>query len=205
MYYEQAFNYQQIIISKPTTLAGYFQSEKYFCHCAKEIRHFFTLQRSLLERMERTYSSLVKGKTCSVHVRRADYVHNPNYVDLTATHYYQSAIRQFDSDTSFLFFSDDITWCKKRFHDERFIFVEGLEDYLDLALMSRCDGNIIANSSFSWWGAWLNANPNNKVVAPLTWFAGEYADPSVPTQPSPPDLRGYCDTRDLIPQGWIRL
>jgi hypothetical protein len=204
-YYEQTFSFQDITISASTSLVGHFQSEKYFAHSAEEIRHYFTLQQSLMQQIKRTYASIAGGKTCSVHIRRGDYVDNPNYVDLTRTYYYETAVEQFDSDTTFLFFSDDIAWCKQRFSDKRFVFVEGFEDYVDLALMSLCDDNIIANSSFSWWGAWLNSNLNKQVFAPLAWFAGEYADPSVPSQPGPPDVRGFCDTKDLIPTGWIRL
>jgi hypothetical protein len=204
-FYEHAFHYQHINISGPTNLVGYFQSEKYFCHCAPDIRNFFTLKQDFLDQVEQSFAGFAEVKTCSVHVRRTDYMDNPNYIDLCATGYYENAIKQFDSDTKFIFFSDDIAWCKQRFSGQRFVFVEGLEDFMDLALMSRCTSNIIANSSFSWWGAWLNTNPDKSVVAPLAWFAGELADPSVPTRPGPPDLQGFCDTKDLIPQGWIRL
>ena len=67
-------------------------------------------------------------------------------------------------------FSDDLDWCKETFLGNRFTFISGNRDYQDLFLMSMCKNNIIANSSFSWWGAWLNTNLNKKVIAPKKWF-----------------------------------
>ena len=76
----------------------------------------------------------------------------------------------FNNCDNFLIFSDDIVWCKNNFVGDKFIFIEGEEDYIDLWLMSLCNHNIIANSSFSWWGAWLNKNNNKTVIAPKNWF-----------------------------------
>jgi hypothetical protein len=203
-YVEQGFHYQDIVVSEPTALMGYFQSEKYFGHCAEEIRRVFTPRAELSQEMETAFGRLPDGNTCSVHVRRTDYVRNPNLFDPTSTDYYEKAISRIDRDATFLFFSDDIAWCKERFRDRRFVFIEGLTDFADMLLMSRCKAHIVANSSFSWWGAWLDANPNKIVIAPAKWFAGKYADPAVPFKPGPPH-RGYHDTRDLIPAGWIRF
>jgi hypothetical protein len=75
----------------------------------------------------------------------------------------------------YIVFSDDIDWCKKNlpFLDEK-IFIEGNDDFFDLYLMSKCQNNIIANSSFSWWGAWLNKSENKKVMSPKNWFGQSY-------------------------------
>ena len=101
----------------------------------------------------------------------------------------QSALEHFsDKEYKFLVFSDDIEWCKQVFDDD-FNFIEGEEDYVDLLLMARCKHNIIANSSFSWWGAWLNRNNNKRVIAPKKWF-GSVAN---------------LDSKDLLPKGWITL
>ena len=81
--------------------------------------------------------------------------------------------------------------------------MKGQSSVEDLFLMSLCKGHIIGNSSFSWWGAWLDARPQKTVIAPARWFAGSYADPSLPFSSRP--YQGYHDTRDIIPAEWIKL
>ena len=83
--------------------------------------------------------------------------------------YYKSAMGHFRG-YKFVIFSDDIPWCKENFIGDNFTFIDGEEDYIDLYLMSVCEHNIIANSSFSWWGAYLNTNITKKVIAPKEWF-----------------------------------
>ena len=102
--------------------------------------------------------------------------------------YYSQAMEKMGG--PFLVFSDDIAWCKDNFKGFDITFVEGEEDFIDLYLMARCRNNIIANSSFSWWAAWLNPDPHKKVIAPAMWFSG--------------DLQG-CDTSTLLPQQWDLL
>ena len=122
--------------------------------------------------------------------------------------YYNKAIKQFDKDSNFLIFSDDIEWAKNNFKGDNFYFITenkiegndvmdtlniskgGHPDYIELYMMSLCDHNIIANSSFSWWGAWLNENPNKKVIAPKKWFGPAYGD---------------INDNDLVPETWTRL
>ena len=102
----------------------------------------------------------------SIHVRRGDYVNNPFYVDLMETEYYPKAMAQFP-DAEFILFSDDIEWCKNQDIFKGCEFAEGTE-LEDLNLMASCRGHIIANSSFSWWGAYLG---RGQVVAPLEWYS----------------------------------
>ncbi len=130
--------------------------------------------------------------TCSIHVRRGDYLNSPNHHPVQNMNYYMKAIKQMPKDSIFLIFSDDISWCKANFPDvpEKFIFVEGNADYEDLLLMSLCKNNIMCNSTFSWWGAWLNKNPNKKVIAPSVWFGPAYAN---------------HNTEDLYCEGWIKI
>lgn len=99
--------------------------------------------------------------------------------------YYQAAMNQTKT-PFYLIFSDDIAWCKKQFIGPQFEFAEGNSPVTDLALQISCEHNIIANSSFSWWGAYLNKNPGKRVIAPGKWFG--------PAQPH--------DTRDLLPSSW---
>ena len=89
----------------------------------------------------------------------------------------------------FLVFSDDIEWCKNNITGDNIVYIDSEIDYIDLYLMARCDNNIIANSSFSWWGAWLNKNENKKVVAPTLWFGQVVGE----------------DTNDIIPENWIKI
>lgn len=133
----------------------YVQDEKYFKRYENEIRAMFS-------------SDIYPIDQVSIHVRRGDYVNHPFYVDLTKTSYYEDAMDLFP-DAEFLVFSDDIEWCKEQPIFQGCEFSEGKSEVDDLNLMASCKHNIIANSSFSWWAAWLNPNPNKKVVAPKAW------------------------------------
>lgn len=199
----RSFGYEEIVVDRATELWGYFQSERYFAHCQDEVRHYFTPHRALSQLLERGYGDLLAARTCSVHVRRTDYVANPTHPDLASGDYYERAMSQFEPGTTFVFFSDDIAWCKERFRGHSLVFIEALSPVEDLFLMARCKGHIIANSTFSWWGAWLDPNPDKKVIAPLQWFAGKHADRSIRYRPS--RYEGFYETSDLIPPGWIKL
>jgi hypothetical protein len=106
--------------------------------------------------------------------------------------YYDRAKEHFTNNHVFVFFSDDIGWCKETFKDGNNIFIEKQDDVLDLYLMSRIPNNIIANSSFSWWAAWLNNNASKKVIAPSSWFG-----------PSNNHLK--IAKKDLIPDVWQKI
>ncbi len=191
IYSELNFSYNKIPYQENLCLNGYFQSEKYFKHHRQIILDkFYHYDYS----MESKYNKLFgHEETVSIHVRRGDYqtiiVNGEQYHPPCELNYYQSALEHFsDKEYKFLVFSDDIEWCKQVFDDD-FNFIEGEEDYVDLLLMARCKHNIIANSSFSWWGAWLNRNNNKRVIAPKKWF-GSVAN---------------LDSKDLLPKGWITL
>ena len=94
------------------------------------------------------------------------------------TLYYERGLSQFGGSAKILVVSDDPEWCRTKFCDRRLVFADRSSDVIDLFLFARCPANIIANSSFSWWGAWLNCNSNPVVFAPDQWFAGEFADKS---------------------------
>lgn len=203
---EKSYLYQPLDIVQTCHLVGYFQSEKYFAHCAGEIRRALAPREPLRAQLEARFSAVLALHPCAIHVRRTDYIANPGYADLGHGDYYERAMSVFGRETLFLLFSDDLAWCRRRFweHRQRIMFVEGLTEIGDFFLMSACAHQIIANSSFSWWAAWLNASPSKRVIAPLHWFAGEFADPSRPFVAGPPH-KGYHDSRDLVPESWIRL
>lgn len=187
-YTEPFFHYQEIPFTLNLRLNGYYQSEKYFKHNRDGILDLFSINTPNEKYINKKYGDVLKGKTCSIHVRRGDYLGLPNHHPSCSLSYYNEAISQMDVD-NFLVFSDDIEWCKENFVGDEFIFVEGNTDYIDMWLMSLCDNNITANSSFSWWGAWLNQNTDKKVVAPKRWFGSAINH----------------NTKDLIPESWITI
>ena len=174
-YTEPNFYYQEIPkYDSNVLLFGYFQSEKFFSDYKDEIKELFTSYEVKLD--DEILDVLDNHPTCSIHVRRGDYLKSPNHHPTQSMEYYNKAINELPTDTKFFIFSDDIEWCKNNFPDEpdKFKFIEGNKDYEDLFLMSRCNNNIICNSTFSWWGAWLNNNENKIVVAPSNWFGPLY-------------------------------
>jgi hypothetical protein len=185
--HERGFNYSPLNYIRNSDLIGYFQSEKYFKNCKEDIRHYFTFSDSLFNNTGSFENS------CSIHVRRGDYVNLQDYHPFPGMDYYRNAIDYMKNNGTDIFylFSDDIEWCKEQFsYMDEIIYVEGNIDIKDLALMSICKNNIIANSSFSWWGAWLNKNDDKIVIAPSTWFG--------------PSKRGVI-TEDLYCEGWIKM
>ena len=174
------------------SLQGYFQTEKYFKHIEDEIREDFTFKDEILKPCKEMISSV--ENPVALHVRRTDYLTNSeNHFNLSLD-YYSAALKHFDNDRNVIVFSDDPQWCKeqKLFSDDRFLVSENTDNRVDLCLMTLCDDFIIANSSYSWWGAWLSTNKNKKVIAPFQWFG----------------KTGYTkghNTKDLIPNDWTRI
>ncbi len=178
-------------------LFGYWQSEKYFADCTEEIRQAFTFKPSLLRENSNIADQILNVNAISLHVRRGDYVSDLKniFIGVCTLDYYQNAIAYIKSIVDspvFYIFSDDIDWVKTHLVvDSPTVFVrhnQGTESYNDMRLMSLCQHHIIANSSFSWWGAWLNTNPYKIVIAPRRWFASD-----------------HFDTSDLLPSSWIKI
>ena len=150
------------------SIQGFFQTEKYFKNIKDELQKDFEFKDEIKIPCEDMISSL--NNPVALHIRRTDYITNPNHTCL-GLDYYEKAIKEFD-DQPILIFSDDPKWCQEQelFESDRFMISDNDDAYLDLCLMTMCKGHIIANSSFSWWGAWLA--DTNKVVAPIppiTW------------------------------------
>jgi hypothetical protein len=157
-------------------LIGHFQSEKYFFNFSSEIKNLFEIDEITKKYLNEKYFDLYKNPNCSIHVRRGDYLNHPNHHPVLDREYFKNVINKFDSNTFFYIFSDDLNWCKENFDFvKNKIIVEGNTDVQDLYLMSMCNDNIIANSSFSWWAAWLNQNENKKIYAPKNWFGPAYS------------------------------
>lgn len=192
-YGEKSFNYDEIpYFDGSVCLDGYFQSEKYFSDFRNEIFEIFDFGETNKSLIEQKYSSLMNENICSIHVRRGDYLNHPDVHPTLTLDYYSQAISNFGDDVTFLVFSDDINWCKENLHllTNKLVYIEGNTDYQDLYLMSICKNNIICNSTFSWWGAWLNQNDNKKVIAPSRWFG---------------DRLKHYNTDDLYCENWIKI
>ena len=175
-------------------LEGYFQSQNYFLKYEEEIRNDFQIVTPFKQQTKEMISYMQTVNAVSIHFRRGDYVGNVVH-DTNKTHYYKNAIQLIESQVKnpvFFLFSDDMPWVKENFKlnfETHYVaFNDATTNFEDLQLMASCQHNIIANSSFSWWGAWLNATPNKIVIAPKVWFN----DPTV-------------NTSDLIPKTWVTL
>ena len=189
-------------------LHDYFQSERYFSNVEDIIRNDFTFKKTVQDRCDPLINS-VSGQRAFIHIRRGDYVNQPENHPALPISYYQQAVDAFPSDCTFLVFSDDMDWVRNQqlFADDRFKLAETLVRYthtaatndgrqqslvpfFDLYMMSKCSGAIIANSSFSWWGAWLIKNPTLPIIAPMPWFG--------------PNLSAH-DLCDLLPNSWTTI
>jgi len=184
---EKYFHYDQILHNMcpdEISLAGFFQSEKYFKNIEGEIREDFTFKPEILEPCKEMMEDV--GEAISLHVRRTDYLENPNHTTL-GLDYYKKALDRFNPTLPVVIFSDDPEWCQEQelFSDDRFMVSESGDQYVDLCLMTLCQHHIIANSSFSWWGAWLS--DYDDVVAPSKWFGEGNSDKN---------------TKDLYAEGW---
>lgn len=159
----------------PLYLDGYWQNEKYFIGHRETILRDFSLKAPISERARAYQRMIGEVVSVSLHVRRGDYVSNPaahNYHGTLGLDYYDRAMGIIGAalpEPSIFVFSDEIAWAKEHLKYDRMVFVEGCEDFEEIFLMSCCRHNVTANSSFSWWGAWLNNNPDRVVVAPRRW------------------------------------
>lgn len=177
-------------------LDGYWQSPLYFENIRDTLLAEFQLNTPRSAAVEKYKAEIDKRNSVSIHVRRGDYVKNPQVqkeFGICTANYYSAAVAHITehvADPTFFVFSDDMAWVKEHLPlptSAVFVRDPDLRDVEELALMSMCGHNIIANSTFSWWGAWLNANPNKVVVAPTPWFDNDKYDPS------------------LLPDSWIQL
>lgn len=181
-------------------LDGYWQSEQHFAPVADIIRDEFTFREPIVNDYLLSIKQRIENSTSvSLHFRRGDYVNNPRankHHGVCSMSYYQNAVNimAHKTDNPLLFiFSDDIQWVKANFKsDHPMLFVEQSDEGLhsDFRLMSLCKHNIIANSSYSWWAAWLNDNENKTVIAPRQWYQ---------------DSRAQSRVAEMIPKEWVTI
>ncbi len=199
--HEKQFNFDPDVFrsaKKYTYLYGYWQTEKYFSDIRDILIHDFTLIQPLVNENIALARHIIHVNSVSLHIRRGDYVTDLKTAKVhgvCSLDYYHKGIEyifQKTQNLTIFLFSDDIGWAKENFKTQHeVIFVDSNSTpHEDLRLMSLCKHNIIANSSFSWWGAWLNKNLNKVVIAPIRWFADEKANQ---------------ETNTLIPETWVRI
>jgi hypothetical protein len=172
---EQQFHFDKKVFRTQdnTDFKGYFQTEHYFKHCKDKVREEFIFKSEIQERANNWIKDYKQYNLVSIHIRRTDYVNIPNHHPLCSLDYYKKAITEFPG-SYFMIFSDDIEWCRENLLIENAVYVDTGNDFVDLCIMSMCNDNIIANSSYSWWGSWLNINPIKRVIAPKIWFGPAY-------------------------------
>jgi hypothetical protein len=197
---EKQYHFDPEILTMPDSiyLDGYWQSEKYFSNIANIIRTEFTVTLPQADKNRQLAQQITSCESISLHVRRGDYVTDAKTNTIYGTcdlDYYARCIERLDHKVHhpcFFIFSDDPEWAEKNLkitHPATFIDHNGPEkNYEDLRLMSQCRHHIIANSSFSWWGAWLGQHQDTIVCAPKRWF----------NSPS-------FNTKDLFPEAWTGI
>lgn len=171
----EQFEFDQLVLDHcpdDVDILGFFQSEKYFRHIDNEIRKDFNFYNRV-NQICTNYKDQIFPKTelISLHVRRGDYITDPNFECLTLD-YYKNAMEMLPN-LPVIIFSDDPEWCKKHFRGDIFTISLSKNSHIDLCLMSMCNYHIIANSSFSWWGSWLAKS--KKTIAPKKWFSGNFS------------------------------
>jgi len=160
-------------------LDGYWQNLQYFSDCELELRKTLNIKKTISDANSQFQNILNNHYTIAIHIRRGDYVSNNFYFDLFNSNYYENAVSYFKNkfeNMKFLFFSDDIDWVKKNIKYDKLnsIFIERdsvNSNLSDFDLMVKCNSIVIANSTFSWWAAWLNNSPEKIVIAPDIWLA----------------------------------
>jgi hypothetical protein len=188
---EVKFGFDELLFNQcPNEISiwGFFQSEKYFNHIKQSIKEDFIFRQHILEPCKEMMSQFNTAPV-SLHIRRTDYITSPNHTALSLD-YYKKALDIIGEYDYIFVFSDDIQWCKNNLTFNNMIFMEGFDDVEDLWMMSMCKNNIIANSTFSWWGAWLNNNENKQVIIPSKWFGIS---------------NSHLNTNDLYCDKWIKL
>lgn len=215
---EKGCNYEDLSIPqfpRPIGLHGYFQSEKYFKHCEEEIKKYFFLSTEIHDLIRSKYEKVLGIYKTFIHVRRGDYKKLPQVYYLQDADYYKKCLELCGED-KFAIFTDDPEWCKEKFSEFDYFLVnerehkknlstsesEGeskkflKEDVIEFALMTKFENSIIANSSFSWWAAWLNLNPNKRVFAPKNWYKEDHVKKIYNTS------ENYNYRNDLLPKSW---
>ena len=192
-YFEPQYHYAPISYQPNMKLWGWWQSEKYFKQHKEQVLDLFEPSDKIIAYLGAKYSYIINHPTSvAIHIRTYAFENPPTrQFPFPGLHYFYNATSLFPSDALFVVFSDNIPWCKQHFclPDQNVIFIEEQEHYNALYLISLCKHQIISNSTFSWWGAYLNKNPDKIVIAPKNWYIKDF----------------IFNAKDVVPQEWIKL
>lgn len=181
------FGYHAITPRNYTRYIGYFQSELYFPN--KEFILNLFEPADYIKAQIVKYNDVIGTNKASIHVRRGDYLKLNTIFNIMGMDYYNKAMSHLSQlgVKEYLVFSNDMPWCKENFKGDNFVFIED-DSNVELFLMGRCAHNIISNSSFAWWGAYMNTNPDRCIIAPATWF-----------------VSSKHDAKDIVPLSWLKF
>jgi hypothetical protein len=193
---KQFYGFEPTVFNDPNAryFWGYWQNINYFIDVEQDLRNSLIFRPALSPRNSELLTSIKASNAVSIHVRRGDYLKDPLLSGVCDLNYYLTAIKMVRAEVEeakFFVFSDDIDWCKAHLGLEFAIYVDwnsGMESYIDMQLMSNCKHHIISNSTFSWWGAWLNSSATKIVISPSKWL----------------NEAGY-DYSGIIPKEWKTL
>jgi len=186
-------------VSDNTYIDGYWGNEEYFKDIARTVRKEFTLRKQLDDKNLAIKNKIMNVNSVSIHIRRGDYLNvegAKRLFPVCSIEYYENAIQRICSivdNPQFFIFTDDYDWVENNItHKVQIIIVKNSEGYKDFDLMKNCKHDIIANSTFSWWSAWLNENPDKIVIAPKIWYKVK-------------SYQKMYEKGNLVPKEWIKL
>jgi hypothetical protein len=187
---EQTWSYNKTnyTYTGPTELYGYYQSSKNFLNFRDEIQKLFLPTEEFKVKLKNQYPNIFEKDSVSIHVRRGDYLGISEVLPVLDKSYFDFCVKEFENSNIFIF-SNDKEWVKKNLNYNNSTVVEGLDDYEELWSISLCDHNIMSNSSFSWWGSYLNLNKSKKTYVPSVWFGPN----------------GEKNYQDIYEDGWIKI
>ena len=170
---EGTFHFSNSEFSWDTSIEfyGYYQSSKYFLGFDEKLKEIFKPTQEFKDKIERIYSGFLNSNSLSLHIRRGDYLNISNILPVIDISYINESINQIGNYDNLYIFTQDKEWVINNLNYNNMIIVDNLEfDYEELWMISLCKNNIMSNSSFSWWGSFLNQNVNKKVMVPNIWF-----------------------------------
>jgi len=189
--FDQVRNLEEIPYYDNICLHGLWQSDNYFANERQQILELFSIDPVTEKVLHKKYEHVFSQEVTSIVIRRGDYIKQPQFHPTCSMKYYRNAISHMGHDQTYLIISDDIDWCKKKFRSPNFYFADKDGPIFDFYLQTLCNHNIISNSTFAWWGAWLNPNPGKRVITPgNNWFGIFYKN---------------FNREDMFPDSWVKL